>query len=157
MYRAVLFDQRGAGKSTPSADVRENTTQYLIADIEALRSHLQTGKWAMAFGGSWGVTLVLAYAQTHPSVVGSLVLCGVFLPWVQGRGLMEPHGDRKLLPRAAGGLPGLPSRLGARHAYAVVLQAPDIPGHDGERPRHQGVELERDAHECCESQPGDAG
>ncbi|KAH8880946.1 proline iminopeptidase [Thozetella sp. PMI_491] len=79
VYRVVLLDQRGAGKSTPCADVRENTTQDLIADIEALRSHLGITKWAMVFGGSWGSTLSVAYAETHPEVVGSLVLRGIFL------------------------------------------------------------------------------
>lgn len=53
IYRVVLFDQRGAGKSKPHADIRENTSQYLVADIEALREHLEISKWHMVFGGSW--------------------------------------------------------------------------------------------------------
>ncbi|KAK8069002.1 hypothetical protein PG994_005618 [Apiospora phragmitis] len=79
VYRVVLLDQRGAGKSTPCAELRENTTQHLVADIETLRKHLGIPKWHMVFGGSWGSTLSLAYAQTHPDMVGSLVLRGIFL------------------------------------------------------------------------------
>ncbi|KAH8645658.1 proline iminopeptidase [Xylariales sp. PMI_506] len=79
VYRVVMLDQRGAGKSTPRADITDNTTQHLVADIETLRSHLDIAKWAMVFGGSWGSTLALAYAEAHPEIVGSLVLRGVFL------------------------------------------------------------------------------
>jgi proline iminopeptidase len=77
-YRIVLLDQRGAGKSKPSGELRENTSQHLIADLEELRVHLQIPAWHMVFGGSWGSTLALLYAQTHPSVVSSLVLRGIF-------------------------------------------------------------------------------
>ncbi|PVH97205.1 proline iminopeptidase [Periconia macrospinosa] len=79
IFRVVLLDQRGAGKSTPHADTRENTTQLLVQDTETLREHLKIKKWHMVFGGSWGSTLALAYAQAHPDVCGSLVLRGVFL------------------------------------------------------------------------------
>jgi proline iminopeptidase len=77
-YRIVLFDQRGCGKSTPFASIENNTTWDLVADIEALRSHLGIDKWQL-FGGSWGSTLALAYAQTHPDRVTELVLRGIFL------------------------------------------------------------------------------
>jgi proline iminopeptidase len=77
-YRIVLFDQRGAGKSTPHASLEENTTWHLVSDIERLRHHLGIEKW-MVFGGSWGSTLALAYAQTHPQCVSALVLRGIFL------------------------------------------------------------------------------
>ncbi|KAF8525802.1 proline iminopeptidase [Hysterangium stoloniferum] len=76
-YNIVLFDQRGAGKSTPSACLEENTTWDLVADIEKLRKHLGIDKWHV-FGGSWGSTLSLAYAQTHPDCVITLVLRGIF-------------------------------------------------------------------------------
>ncbi|KAF8656231.1 hypothetical protein AX16_002667 [Volvariella volvacea WC 439] len=76
-YKIVLFDQRGAGKSTPSASLEENTTWDLVKDIERLREHLKIDKWNV-FGGSWGSTLSLAYAQTHPDRVKSLVLRGIF-------------------------------------------------------------------------------
>jgi proline iminopeptidase len=77
-YRAVLFDQRGAGKSSPSASIVDNTTPHLVADIEALRVHLGIESW-LVFGGSWGSTLALAYATTHPERVRALVLRGIFL------------------------------------------------------------------------------
>ena len=77
-YRIVLFDQRGAGKSRPLASLEENTTWHLVQDIEALRQHLHIERF-LVFGGSWGSTLALAYAQTHPKRVTELVLRGIFL------------------------------------------------------------------------------
>src|SRR6201996_8759989 len=76
VYRVILFDQRGAGKSTPPAEIHNNTSQHLVADIEALRQHLQIPKWHLVFGGSWGSTLALPYSQTHPERVHSLILRG---------------------------------------------------------------------------------
>jgi proline iminopeptidase len=77
-YRIVLFDQRGAGKSTPFASIEENTTWDLVADMEKLRVHLGIEKW-LVFGGSWGSTLGLAYAQTHTDRVSEIILRGIFL------------------------------------------------------------------------------
>lgn len=77
-YRIILFDQRGSGKSTPCAELRENTTWNLVKDIETIRTHLNIDKWVV-FGGSWGSTLALAYAITHPEKVKALVLRGIFL------------------------------------------------------------------------------
>lgn len=77
-YRIVLFDQRGCGKSRPHASLVENTTWDLVADIERLRRHLGISQWQV-FGGSWGSTLALAYAQRHPRRVSELVLRGIFL------------------------------------------------------------------------------
>ncbi|HSM11555.1 MAG TPA: prolyl aminopeptidase [Lysobacter sp.] len=77
-YRIVLFDQRGSGRSTPHADLVDNTTWTLVADIEQLRGHLGIDRWQV-FGGSWGSTLALAYAQTHPARVTELVLRGIFM------------------------------------------------------------------------------
>lgn len=77
-YRIVIFDQRGAGKSTPHAELAENSTQHLTGDIEKLRTRLGIGKWHV-LGGSWGSTLALAYAIAHPSHVASLVLRGIFM------------------------------------------------------------------------------
>jgi proline iminopeptidase len=77
-YRIVLFDQRGCGKSTPHASLVDNTTWHLVADIEALRAHLGIERWQV-FGGSWGSTLALAYAEAHPDRVTELVLRGIFL------------------------------------------------------------------------------
>lgn len=76
-YRMVLFDQRGCGKSTPYAELRENTTWDLVADMERIRVHLGIARWQV-FGGSWGSTLALAYAETHPDRVSELVLRGIF-------------------------------------------------------------------------------
>ena len=77
-YRIVLFDQRGSGRSTPHADLVGNDTWSLVADIEKLRVHLGIDRWQV-FGGSWGSTLALAYAETHPQRVSELVLRGIFM------------------------------------------------------------------------------
>ncbi len=77
-YRIVIFDQRGAGRSTPLGELAGNTTQDLVGDIEALRLHLGIERW-LVFGGSWGATLGLAYAQAHPERVAGLILRGIFL------------------------------------------------------------------------------
>ena len=90
-YRIVLFDQRGCGRSTPHAELTDNTTWHLVQDIELLRSHLGIERWQV-FGGSWGSTLALAYAQSHPERVTELVLRGIFmlrrweLEWFYQRG-----------------------------------------------------------------------
>ncbi len=77
-YRIVLFDQRGCGKSTPHANLEDNTTWHLVADMEALRERLGIERWQL-FGGSWGSTLALAYAQRHPARVTEMVLRGIFM------------------------------------------------------------------------------
>lgn len=77
-YRVILFDQRGAGRSTPMGELRHNTTDLLIEDMEAIRKLLRIDRWHL-FGGSWGVTLALAYAIAHPERVMGMVLRGVFL------------------------------------------------------------------------------
>ncbi len=77
-YRIILLDQRGCGKSTPFAHLENNTTWDLVADIEKLRTHLHIEKWQV-FGGSWGSTLALSYAQSHPDRVTEIVLRGIFL------------------------------------------------------------------------------
>ena len=78
VYRIILFDQRGCGRSTPHAELRNNTTWHLVDDMERLRKHLAVERWQL-FGGSWGSTLSLAYAQRHPERVTELVLRGIFL------------------------------------------------------------------------------
>jgi proline iminopeptidase len=77
-YRIVLFDQRGCGRSRPHASLVDNTTWHLVEDIERLRQHLAIDRW-LVFGGSWGSTLALAYAETHPRAVTELILRGIFL------------------------------------------------------------------------------
>ena len=77
-WRIIVFDQRGCGQSTPHAELQENTTWDLIADIEIIRQHLEIDKWVV-FGGSWGSTLSLSYAITHPDRCKALVLRGIFM------------------------------------------------------------------------------
>jgi proline iminopeptidase len=76
-YRIVLFDQRGCGRSTPHASLENNTTWHLVSDMEALREHLGIQRWQV-FGGSWGSTLALAYAEKHPDRVSEMILRGIF-------------------------------------------------------------------------------
>ncbi|PSB09475.1 prolyl aminopeptidase [Pleurocapsa sp. CCALA 161] len=77
-WRIIIFDQRGCGQSTPYAELRENTTWDLVQDIEQLRQQFKIDKWVV-FGGSWGSTLALAYAQTHPERCKGLILRGIFM------------------------------------------------------------------------------
>lgn len=78
LYDVILFDQRGCGRSTPFASLETNTTWHLVADIERLREMIGAEKW-LVFGGSWGSTLALAYAQTHPQRVSELVVRGIYM------------------------------------------------------------------------------
>jgi len=98
-YRIVLFDQRGCGQSRPHASLVDNTTWHLVADIEQLREFLGIDRWQV-FGGSWGSTLALAYAQTHPERVTELVLRGIFLvrPWEFRWFYATPDGTGALYP-----------------------------------------------------------
>ncbi len=77
-YRIILFDQRGAGRSKPHAELENNTTAHLVEDMEAIRKHLGVDKWVL-FGGSWGSTLSLLYAQSFPNNVSGMILRGIFL------------------------------------------------------------------------------
>jgi len=103
-YRIVVFDQRGSGRSRPHASLEANTTWHLVADMERLRGHLGIDRW-LVFGGSWGSTLALAYAETHPRSVSELVLRGIFLlrklelDWFyqQGASLLFPEHWQKFL------------------------------------------------------------
>jgi proline iminopeptidase len=97
-YRIILFDQRGAGRSTPLGEVRDNTTQLLIADIEAIRRMLGIERW-LVFGGSWGATLALAYGQAHPQACLGFILRGVFL-CTQSEIAWFMHGMRQFYPDA---------------------------------------------------------
>jgi proline iminopeptidase len=99
VYRIVLFDQRGCGRSTPHAELRENTTWDLVADIERLREHLGIARWQV-FGGSWGSTLALAYAETHPDKVSELVLRGIFMLRRKELEWFYQHGCDMLYPDA---------------------------------------------------------
>ncbi len=100
LYRIILFDQRGCGRSKPHGELTNNNTNYLISDMETIRQQLNISRW-LIFGGSWGVTLGLAYAQSHPDHVSAMILRGVFLgrqqdiDWVYAEG-----GASKLFPDA---------------------------------------------------------
>jgi len=101
VYRIVLLDQRGAGKSLPNASLENNTTWHLVGDLEQLRQQLLgTQSWHLVFGGSWGSTLALAYSQSHPTRVHSMVLRGIFLfqqrdmHWLFEAGASELFPDR---------------------------------------------------------------
>ncbi len=96
-YRIVIFDQRGAGRSRPHASLEENTTWDLVADTESLRELLGIERWQV-FGGSWGSTLALAYAQAHPDVVTELVLRGIFLLRPQELHWFYQEGASRLFP-----------------------------------------------------------
>jgi len=98
-YKIILFDQRGAGKSTPSASIEENTTWDLVTDIEKIREFLKVDKWHV-FGGSWGSTLSLAYAQAHPDRVKSLVLRGIFTLRKSELSFFYQNGTSHLFPEA---------------------------------------------------------
>jgi proline iminopeptidase len=98
-YRIVLFDQRGSGQSTPHASLVDNTTWHLVADMETLREHLGIAKWQV-FGGSWGSTLAIAYAQSHPERVSELVLRGIFLLRKQEIDWFYQRGASALFPDA---------------------------------------------------------
>lgn len=128
-YRIILFDQRGAGRSRPHAELAENTTWDLVEDIEKLRMHMGVEKWAV-FGGSWGSTLALAYAQAHPARCLGLILRGIFLGrrweirWFfqeGASGIFPDHWERFLQPIASshrGDLVG---------AYHRILAGPPSP------------------------------
>lgn len=99
LYDVLLFDQRGCGRSTPHAGLQANTTWHLVADIERLRAVVGADKW-LVFGGSWGSTLALAYAQTHPDRVSELILRGIYmltkpeLDWYYQFGVSEIFPDK---------------------------------------------------------------
>jgi proline iminopeptidase len=98
-YRIVLFDQRGCGKSTPHAELAENTTWDLVADMEALRGQLGIERW-LVFGGSWGSTLAMAYAIRHPTRVAALVLRGIFMVRAKELLWFYQHGCSEIFPDA---------------------------------------------------------
>nr|CAA6830728.1 MAG: Proline iminopeptidase (EC [uncultured Thiotrichaceae bacterium] len=96
-YRIILFDQRGCGRSTPHASVENNTTQDLVADIERIRRHIGIEEWVV-FGGSWGSTLGLLYAQAYPERVSGLIVRGIFLARQQDVHWFYQEGAGKVLP-----------------------------------------------------------
>jgi proline iminopeptidase len=126
-YRIILFDQRGCGQSEPFASLEDNTTWHLVDDIERLREHLGIERWQV-FGGSWGSTLAVAYAETYPARVTELVLRGIFMfthreaQWFYGRG------TRMLFPDAWEAFVGVipePERGDLIAAYYARLTSED--------------------------------
>lgn len=125
-YRIILFDQRGAGRSIPTASIENNTTPILVEDIEKLRRHLGVERW-LVFGGSWGSTLSLAYGEAHPERCAGFILRGVFLfdqseiDWFfSGMGVIFPEAAREfydLLPKER--------HKDALSAYFELLTHPD--------------------------------
>ena len=101
-YRIILFDQRGAGRSSPHAELSGNTTQALVADMEAIRQHLGVEQWVL-FGGSWGSTLSLVYAETHPERVLGLILRGIFLCRQKEIDWFYQSGASRIFPDLLGG------------------------------------------------------
>ena len=112
-YDMLLFDQRGCGRSTPHASLEANTTWHLVEDIEALREMAGVERW-LVFGGSWGSTLALAYAQAHPDRASELVLRGIFTFRQSRIGLALRLRRLRDLPRQMAGLPRADPRSGAR-------------------------------------------
>jgi proline iminopeptidase len=98
-YRIILFDQRGCGQSTPYAEVRENGTWELVADVERIREHLGIARW-MVFGGSWGATLGLAYAEKYPQRVTELIVRGIFLLRQREVDWLYQEGASRVFPEA---------------------------------------------------------
>lgn len=126
-YRIVLFDQRGCGRSTPHASLENNTTWDLVRDIEVLRKHLGIQRWQV-FGGSWGSTLALAYAQTHPEAITELVLRGIFLLRKREIDWFYQEGCSRIFPDAwEGFLAPIPlaERDDLLHAYHRRLTSSD--------------------------------
>ncbi len=97
IYRIILTDQRGCGKSRPHSSLEDNTTWHLVSDLEQLRNFLHIDRWVI-FGGSWGSTLALAYAETHPSRVKGLILRGIFLSRKQEIDWFYQAGAHHLFP-----------------------------------------------------------
>ena len=104
-YRIILFDQRGCGKSKPHACLEDNTTWHLLEDIESIRKELNIQRW-LVFGGSWGSTLALAYAQSHPDRVTELVLRGIFMLRQKELQWFYQYGASEIYPEAWQGFIG---------------------------------------------------
>jgi proline iminopeptidase len=127
-FRIVLHDQRGAGKSRPFADLRENTTQDLVEDIERLRRHLKIEDKILIVGGSWGSTLALAYAEAHPDRVAGLVLRGIYLATPEEMESFYGHGVAAYFPEVSERLwslvPEMPGKTRPQRLL-TMLEGPD--------------------------------
>ena len=127
-FRIVLHDQRGAGRSRPFAELRENTTQELVEDIERLRRHLKIEDKVLIVGGSWGSTLALAYAEAHPDRVAGLVLRGIYLGTPEEMESFYGYGVAAYFPEVSERLwslvPEMPGKTRPQRLLAM-LESPD--------------------------------
>ena len=126
-YRIILFDQRGCGKSKPHTCLEDNTTWHLVEDIESIREKLEIEDW-LVFGGSWGSTLALAYAQTHPNRVTELVLRGVFMLREKELQWFYQYGASEIYPEAwQGFINEIPTnkRSNLIDAYRLIFSGDD--------------------------------
>lgn len=128
VWRIVIFDQRGSGRSTPLADIQDNTTQHLVGDIERLREARGIDRWAV-FGGSWGSTLTLAYTEAHPNRCRGLIVRGIFLgerpeiEWfMTGMRLFSPEPWNEFVAAAGPGPRGTGALL---ERYRLLLNDPN--------------------------------
>ncbi len=127
IYRIVVFDQRGCGRSKPHALLERNTTWDLVADIERIRRQLDIKKW-LVFGGSWGSTLALAYAQNHPEAVSEMILRGIFLLRQKELKWFYQEGASRIYPEAWGEFIEIikkENRDDLMDAYRVIFTGPD--------------------------------
>ena len=136
-WRIVLYDQRGAGRSTPTASLVDNTTQHLVADLERLREELRVERW-LVFGGSWGSTLALAYAQAHPDRVLGLVLRGIFLATAAEIDWFM-HGIAQRLPRGVARVRRVPAAAERDDLLGKLLPPADRSRSGGPPARRAGV------------------
>lgn len=146
-YRIVLFDQRGCGKSLPYASLDNNTTWDLVADMEGIRQHLGIESWVV-FGGSWGSTLALAYAETHPERARALILRGIFFGTKEECDWLYQGGASNVFPEYWEDIAGADSRRRPRQHGRCLLQAahqsqPDHTPAGGEGVEHLGRQLEQ--------------
>lgn len=149
-YRIVLFDQRGAGRSTPHAEIRHNDTARLVADMERLRTHLGIDRWLL-FGGSWGTTLALLYAQTHPERCLGLILRGIFLGRPQDIDWFYRDGTRRVYPDYWQALATVVDEA-ERHDLPIAYHRL-INGPDPERAKRAALEWSRYEGACATLSP----
>lgn len=131
-YRIILFDQRGCGRSKPHASLENNTSWDLVADMEAIRQHLNVDKWVL-FGGSWGSTLSLLYAETHPEHVRGLILRGIFLSRQRELDWFYQNGTRSIFPEAWARFSGMVPEDEQDDLIAAYHKRLTDPTHEDER------------------------
>jgi proline iminopeptidase len=131
-YRIILFDQRGCGRSRPHASLDHNTSWDLVADMEAIRDYLGIDKWVL-FGGSWGSTLSLLYAETHPERVAAMILRGIFLSRQRELDWFYQDGTRSVFPEAWDRFAGMVPAAERDHLIDAYHKRLTDPAHERER------------------------